>query len=141
MDLAYELQQPPLSAQDLEELLDLTVEVFGIKDPVWVPDARWRIQNMPDFTCFTARAGAELVGFKLGYAYTRRRYYSWLGGVHPEYRGQGIARFLMNHQHQWLVHRSYSSVETGASDNNEAMIQLNLDHSTSIMVLSKSGRA
>jgi GNAT superfamily N-acetyltransferase len=123
MDIAYELQQPPLSAQDLEELLDLTVEVFGIKDPVWVPDARWRIQNMPDFTCFTARAGAELVG------------------VHPEYRGQGIARFLMNHQHQWLVHRSCSSVETGASDNNEAMIQLNLDHSTSIMVLSKSGRA
>jgi hypothetical protein len=40
-----------------------------------------------------------LVGSKLGYAETSHRYYSWLGGLHPDFRQRGIGSCLMEQQH------------------------------------------
>ena len=44
---------------------------------------------MPEASVFCARAGAALVGFKAGYAVAERKYCSWLGAVHPQWRRQG----------------------------------------------------
>lgn len=121
----YSLIQPPFTRQCRSELRELSETVFGPQDATAAEDFAWRLASMPMFTAFTARSEGQLVGFKLGYAHTRHRYYSWLGGVHPEYRHQGIARTLMANQHSWLIDAGFSIVETSAREENAAMIGLN----------------
>jgi GNAT superfamily N-acetyltransferase len=49
-----------------------------------------------DLLMLVAWLGDEPVGFKIGYRENRFLYYSAKGGVSPLYRGQGIARQLLD---------------------------------------------
>ncbi len=80
---------------------------------------------MPDVSVQVARV-QRMVGFKVGYALAPTRYYSWLGGIHPEHRRQGIALGLMGRQHHWARSQGYKSVETTLVHTNAPMLQLNL---------------
>lgn len=74
----------------------------------------------------TAWDGDNPVGFKCGYAQGKTVFYSWLGGVIPEYRGLGIASRLMELQHGWCRERGYETVETRTKNQFPEMISLNL---------------
>jgi predicted GNAT superfamily acetyltransferase len=129
MDIEFRLVQPPFDSTAIEELVGLSSDVFGKSDASYVT---WRMSHMPDFSVFCATSDGQLVGFKAGYALSERKYYSWLGGVHPDFRRRGIASELMVRQHRWLVQRGYSIVETAANQDNHAMAQANLRHGFSI---------
>jgi len=71
MAVSYELIRGPFSGSLTDAIHGLAENVYG----TGIDDGgAWRFENMP--------------GFKLGYAHTPTRYYSWLGGVDPEYRRQ-----------------------------------------------------
>jgi GNAT superfamily N-acetyltransferase len=70
--------------------------------------------------------GSTAVGFKLGYERTSDEFYSWLGGVHPDFRRRGIARRLLNLQHEWCRKSGYRRVSTETLNDNHAMLLLNL---------------
>ena len=89
-------------------------------------DFHWRLTRPPEVSVQIAEASDELVGFKIGHALSTRRYLSWLGGVHPDYRGMGIAMKLMAMQHEWIQSCGYQGVETSTQTDNLAMLQLNL---------------
>jgi len=61
-----------------------------------------------------AEQGGELVGFKVGYALDRRRFYSWVGGIHPAHRRQGIAQAVLETQQRWAA-QGYDSIEVKTS--------------------------
>lgn len=122
MATQFHLNARPISDDQYDELFELVALVFGPGDRL---DGTWRIRNMPDFTYFEARRETLLVGFKLGYAVTSHRYYSWLGGVHPKHRKKGIALALMQQQHRWIANNNFSVVETEVRSANAAMIALN----------------
>jgi ribosomal protein S18 acetylase RimI-like enzyme len=84
--------------------------------------------NMPDLSLFQALTSGNLVGFKAVYAVTENRYYSWLGGVHPDFLRRGIATLLMQEQHEWLRQSAYDVEETHVRQDNSAMIALNLKY-------------
>ena len=65
-------------------------------------------------------------GFKIGYRQDPGTFYSWLGGVLPEFRGQGIAAALMQHQHDWAKNRGYRRVQTKTMNRWRSMLILNL---------------
>lgn len=73
-----------------------------------------------------ASDGDEAVGFKLGYERSREEFYSWLGGVHPEYRRRGVAAEMMKRQHEWCRKNGYRTVVTETLNDNGAMLILNL---------------
>jgi ribosomal protein S18 acetylase RimI-like enzyme len=129
MEIEFRLHLPPFDSNLIEDLVVLGSLVFGQSDPRYVT---WRLSHMPDVSAFCATSEGQLVGFKAGYAMTERKYYSWLGGVHPDFRRRGIASELMDRQHRWLVQRGYSIVETAANQENHAMAQANLRHGFSI---------
>ena len=81
---------------------------------------------MPDVTVFTMFNADNLIGYKAGYATGYDRYYSWLGAVHPDFQRQGIARRLMQAQHNWLSASRFTLLETQVSESNKAMLELNL---------------
>lgn len=87
---------------------------------------KWRLTSMPDVTVFVASIDGNMVGFKAGYATAINKYYSWLGGVDPEFRQKGIGKNLMEAQHNWIEQNtSYSVVKTQTAADNAAMIGLN----------------
>lgn len=126
MDYEPVLWRSPLSAEQVGALLDVIERVFPGGDSMDSGKTRWRIEHMPDFTCFGEADGARLIGFKAGYALKAGHYYSWLGGVDPDYLRRGIARRLMAAQHEWLREAGYTAVETDAVQSNVAMGTLNL---------------
>ena len=115
---------PPFSESFIKELSDWEMRVFG--STPFIEGTKWRLTHMPDVSVFAAYDGSKLVGCKAGYASTNNRYLSWLGGVDPDYRQQGIAGRLMNAQHNWLASQRFQKVETHVAQSNAAMINLNL---------------
>jgi ribosomal protein S18 acetylase RimI-like enzyme len=57
-----------------------------------------RLEDTPHLI-LVAQDGSKLVGCKIGYdRFADGSFYSWLGGVLPEYRKTGIAQALADHQ-------------------------------------------
>jgi len=127
-DIEVTLHSLPFGSALIEELAAIGSLVFGESDL----DLAWRLSHMPEASVFCAGSQGRLVGFKAGYAMTERKYYSWLGGVHPDFRRRGIASVLMDRQHRWLVERGYAVVETAANQENHAMAQANLRRGFSV---------
>lgn len=122
MTIVYSLHQAPFDAALLDEVTLLARAVF--KEPSL--DLAWRLSVMPHATAVLARSQGRLVGFKLGYAMTESKYYSWLGGVQLSVRGSGVARQLMRHQHRWLREMGCAQVETATDQGNVTMARVNL---------------
>jgi GNAT superfamily N-acetyltransferase len=68
----------------------------------------------------------RLIGLKLGFERNRGVFDSWMGGVAPEARGQGIAVALMAAQHLWAKEEGFRGLETATRQPNQAMAILNL---------------
>lgn len=113
---------PPFSLIQVRDIAELSERVFSPP----VIDFEWRLARMPDASVFVAVDSGRLIGFKAGYAVAERRYYSWLGAVHPDFRGHGIATDLAFEQHTWLANRGYTTVETATLAGNQRMARLNL---------------
>ena len=122
MEISYESHIEASAPQLIEAITALAHQVF---DTYKAEDGVWRMTHMPNVSAFTAHADGGMVGFKVGYAHTSSRYYSWLGGVHPDYRRMGIAHTLAKLQHQWLLGTEFRLVETEASQSNHNMCRLN----------------
>jgi GNAT superfamily N-acetyltransferase len=71
-----------------------------------------------------AKVDAVPVGFKVGYQLTEYTFYSWLGGVVPEYRKSGIATLLLNYQEQWARQSGYKRIKVKSMHRFPGMLNL-----------------
>ncbi|MCC6281298.1 MAG: GNAT family N-acetyltransferase [Saprospiraceae bacterium] len=93
-----------------------------------------RLSSAPDLLVLWAEnEHKQAVGFKIGYRQDPSTWYSWLGGVLPEYREQGIAGRLMQHQHGWVKSRGYRRIQTKTMNRWRSMLILNLKHGFDII--------
>ena len=136
------LLEAPFSGASVSEFRELTKRVFGeAADESWLDSLKWRLERMPDVSVFVTEADSRWIGFKAGYAIAQDRYYSWLGGVDPEFRKQGIAKEMMRSQHNWLLSSRFQLLETHVEQDNEAMVRLNINNGLSVTGLfMKSGK-
>lgn len=91
-----------------------------------VEDFFKRYEEYQNFLLVLAKIEGRVVGFKLGHEKSEGVFYSWIGGVLPEYRGLGIASMLMKAQHDWCVEQDYKVLETKSQNNFKSMMALNL---------------
>ena len=70
--------------------------------------------------------GEQVAGFKFGYEHEEGAFYSWLGGVHPNFQRRGIAKALMEHQHKVVKEQGYNLIRTYSRNEKMAMLILNL---------------
>ncbi|MFJ7972148.1 GNAT family N-acetyltransferase [Psychrobacillus sp. NPDC096389] len=75
---------------------------------------------------FVAIDSKRVIGFKMGYEFNDHTFYSWLGGVHSDYRGKGIASELMHRQHEKIKSLGYPKVRTISRNKRRAMLLLNI---------------
>ena len=124
MTITYRRWSDPIEAA-AEPLLALYRAVFEHIDDAHLLS---RLPNMTDPMLLIAEDAEGWVGFKLGYRRGSALLYSWLGGVHPRARGQGVASALMVRQHEAAAAEGYAHIETRTRAANNAMLMLNLRH-------------
>lgn len=95
-------------------------------------DLRYQQERQP-VQVWLALVDGHVVGCKLGYERKPGHYYSWLGGVHPDFRGQGVAAELMRRQHTWCQAQGYRHIRTHTYNRWRAMLLLNLRHGFDII--------
>lgn len=78
------------------------------------------------------------VAYKVGYEASPKVFYSWLGGVLPNHRGQGIAKRLMQQQHEFARECGYKRVRTHTFNKFKTMIILNIKTGFDIVGLTHS---
>lgn len=71
-----------------------------------------------------AKLKGELVGYKVGYQLSSDKFYSWLGGVIPDYRNQGIATALRQYQEQWVQESGYNAIAVKSMNRYPNMLHL-----------------
>lgn len=121
MDISYlEFNEMP-NEEILDEIVKLHTKVLGESD-----DLAGRMKEKPKLRIDLAMDGKKLVGYKIGYALNREQFYSWLGGVDPEYRNLGIATMLMKNQHEHIKESGFQVVQTQTKNKWRSMLILNI---------------
>jgi GNAT superfamily N-acetyltransferase len=133
MNIRYEMMQGLPDEPLQTALLDLLTHIF---------DNQSRAELLSELTYQATQTGVQtllaivdgrVVGCKLGYERKPGHYYSWLGGVHPDFRGRGIAAELMRQQHDWCRQHHYHTLRTQTYNQWRNMLILNLRHGFDII--------
>lgn len=123
MQKIIELEGPP-NEKAKGTLAELYQTIFGSTVSA---EMRERLEFNHDLLLlFAVDATGAAIGFKIGYREDPETYYSWLGGVLPQYRGQGIAAQLMERQHVWCAARGYKYIRTKTMNQWRSMLLLNI---------------
>ncbi|MFY7909589.1 MAG: GNAT family N-acetyltransferase [Emticicia sp.] len=81
-----------------------------------------RLSNT-QYLILVAEKDQQVVGFKVGYdRYRDGSFYSWLGGVLPENRKDGIATQLADEQEKWVSEQGFSSITLKTRNRFRAML-------------------
>lgn len=81
-----------------------------------------RLSNT-QYLILVAEKDQEVVGFKVGYdRYKDGSFYTWLGGVLPEYRKDRIASQLANEQEKWASEQGFRSILLKTRNRFKAML-------------------
>lgn len=78
------------------------------------------------------------IGFKVGYSLSEDTFYSWIGGVIPRYRGQGIASLLLNAQEKWAVESGFTRINVKSMNRYPSMLKLLVSNNYQITGIEKS---
>lgn len=119
-----------ISKGEIEIIGALMAKIFGDWDEVSFFST---LNNHNKFHLLIGSAEEKPVAFKLGYEINSKEFYSWLGGVDPEYRDLGIASDLMLAQHDWCRSQGYAIVQTKTQNRFREMLILNLKHGFDII--------
>lgn len=112
----------------LKGMEELHKEIFGTPN-----DLINKMRSKTKLLVIVAMDGKRVIGYKIGYELDNRTFYSWLGGVDPNYRGQGIASMLMEKQHQYLKDEGYHVVQTKTMNRWRHMLVLNIKNGFDVM--------
>ncbi|MDT7831530.1 GNAT family N-acetyltransferase [Flavobacteriaceae bacterium S356] len=114
----------------LDALLHLYAELFEDAKLDFFVDRVQTKENLIIILCYHEN---ELIGFKLGYRYNDHTFYSWVGGVLPRFRKQGIAQKLMELQHSSAKKKGYQKARTKSMNRFKPMMILNLKNGFEIV--------
>lgn len=106
-----------------EEFFNLYRLIAGDVDELRFKERLYRHANPLVLLAF---AGERIVGFKIGYESEPYRFYSWVGGVHPEFLRHGIGRKLLDTQLEWVKAQGFHSIRTKTTNERKGEIMLNL---------------
>jgi GNAT superfamily N-acetyltransferase len=132
MKITY-LFHPHCSAETQAAIAALLATALQTSETELLADLQYQQQRQLVQVWLALADGGKVVGCKLGYERQPGHYYSWLGGVHPGFRGQGIAAELMRRQHAWCRQQGYRRIRTHTFNRWRAILLLNLRHGFDII--------
>tara|TARA_B100001167_G_scaffold144879_1_gene93064 strand:- start:244 stop:684 length:441 start_codon:yes stop_codon:yes gene_type:complete len=111
----------------LEDAVMVSVNIPEFDDPYERSEYSKRL-NSTAHHILTAYDDQDPIAFKIGYQrHSDGSFYSWMGGVLPNYRRKGIANNLADRQETWAKKNSYISIKMQTREKHKAMIALALN--------------
>jgi len=108
----------------LDDAVMVSANVPEFDDPYEIPEYSKRL-NSTTHLILTAYDDHNPIAFKIGYQrHSEGSFYSWMGGVLPNYRRKGIANNLADHQEAWAKKKSYNSIKVQTRSKHNAMLTL-----------------
>lgn len=118
---------PELSAEnitiletDIKTCVRVSLLIPEFDGPPDASEYHRRLQGVPHLL-LGAFYGDQAVGFKAGYQ-REDYFYSWMGGVLPEYRQLGLAQELARRQEAWAKAAGYDSITFKTRNQHKAML-------------------
>lgn len=118
------------SEEDQQLLIDLYSTVFEDAHIVFFID---RLKSKEQLCSAIAFQDEKPVGFKIGYRYNETTFYSWVGGILPEFRQKGFAKKLAQRQEQWAKANQFLKLRTKSMNRYKPMMILNLKNGFNII--------
>ena len=106
-----------------DEILAVHLQIPELSAPDGIAAYQDRIDGRPNVALIATVRGVP-VAFKLGYAISRVRFYSWIGGVIPAHRSKGIAQELIDAQERIVAERGFSMIEVKSMNRFQNMLKL-----------------
>ncbi|MFN8344584.1 MAG: GNAT family N-acetyltransferase [Spirosomataceae bacterium] len=131
-DIQYQFIENQLPSPTLKSLLELHFQVFSGQPR---EELIQEMQEAPHLFTIAAYQKQQMIGYKMGYRRKEGHFYSWLGCVADDFRGQGIASTLMQLQHEWCKKHGYHTIRTMTYNRWRNMLILNLKHGFNIVGL------
>lgn len=92
------------------------------------------------YLALVAEKDGELLGFKVGYLdNSPDTFYSWMGGVRPEFRKHGIADALAEFQETWAKEKGFKWIYFKTRNRFPAMISFGLSRGFKIIQVIRKG--
>ena len=128
-----------LREASLAELLWVRERIFEFPGKASLSFYQDRLQHRLSLALVAVWEG-ELAGFKVGYqSELPETFYSWMGGVIPEFRRKGIATALAEEQERWAKAQGFSSVFFKTRNRFPGMIQFGIKRGFKIVDLHPKG--
>ncbi|MFC4353810.1 GNAT family N-acetyltransferase [Chryseomicrobium palamuruense] len=107
--------------KEIVKLVSLHESIFGNGE-----EMKRKLDSKKDILIQTISFEDRVIAYKIGYELNAQTFYSWLGGVDPKHRKQGLAQQLMTQQHEWVKQKGYSSIRTKTMNRWRGMLLLNI---------------
>ena len=107
----------------LDDAYNVFLKIPEFDNHYGISEIKKRLTNTKHLI-LTIKIEGQPVGFKIGYETPSKKYfYSWLGGVLPQYRKLGIAEKLAKYQEDWVVNSGYRSILVKTRKKHQTMTQ------------------
>ena len=93
---------------DIKTVVQLSTAIPEFLNPHGPEEYHRRLDDVPHLI-LVASVAEKPVGFKVGYE-RDSFFYSWMGGILPDFRRMGIAKALADRQEDWARAKGYDSV-------------------------------
>jgi len=99
-----------IKEDELSDAISVAQQIPEFKNGHKIDDYKNRLHSKNKLL-LTAYINNQPVGFKIGYeTTTKHHFYSWMGGVLPNFRNIGVAEELSKFQENWATKAGYQSV-------------------------------
>lgn len=122
----------------LAEILELYHRLPEFEDCRSVADLQARLATNQTSQLIACVNGVP-AGFKLGYALSETEFYSWLGGVLPEFRRDGVAQALLLAQEKWAMEQGYRTLSVKTRNKFRGMLMMLLKNGYQLVELEPQG--
>jgi predicted GNAT superfamily acetyltransferase len=105
----------------LDDAFKVSTNIPEFDDPYEISEYSKRLKGTVHLI-LTAYDDHIPIAFKIGYhRHSDGSFYSWMGGVLPNYRRKGIANNLAHHQETWAKKKGYNSIKLQTRSKHNAM--------------------
>lgn len=116
---------------NIEMAVACSEKIPEFRDPPGEERYEERLTGVPHLILI-AKVNQEMAGFKVGYQ-RAGYFYSWMGGVLPDYRRYGIAKKLADAQEAWARQQGYDTITFKTRNQHKGMLVFALQNGFSII--------
>ncbi|MBE1301210.1 MAG: GNAT family N-acetyltransferase [Alteromonadaceae bacterium] len=105
----------------LENILSIHNAILEMNRHQDIEQLQTRLANKR-FISLVAELDNQLVGYKLGFWLDNHNFYSWMGGVLPQFRKINVAQSLLNEQERRVINSGGTNIQVKSMNRFKGML-------------------